>query len=133
MHIHVNPLKPLAALSLFLLLAAAPLQQAQGRAGLGQAKLSGANSQGGTLRDAPDEEGQPAEDAPQNQDDASGDLTAETPVEAEPEAASDEASEPADESADSADDSEDSAEEIGDSDEEDADEDESEDSGDEDE
>lgn len=132
MHIHVNPLKPLAALSLFLLLAAAPLQQAQG-VGLGEVATKGANSQGGTLRDAPDEEGQPAEDAPQNQDDASGGPTAQAPVEAEPEAASDEASEPADESADSADDSEDSAEEIGDSDEEDADEDESEDSGDEDE
>jgi hypothetical protein len=119
MQIHVNPLKPLAALSLFLLLAAAPLQQATGKAGLGQAVIQGGNSQGGTLRDAPDEEGQPAEDAPQNQDDASGDPTAETPVEAEPEAAGEEASEP--------------AEESGDSDEEVADEDESEDSDDEDE
>ncbi len=116
MQIQVNPLKPLAAVSLFLLLAAAPLQQATGKAGLGQAVIQGANSQGGTLRDAPDEEGQPAEDAPQNQEDASGDPTAEAPVEAEPEAASDEASEPADESADSADNSEDSAEEGGGSD-----------------
>lgn len=115
MQIHVNPLKLLAALSLFLLLAAAPLQQAQGS--LGQASVQGGNAQGGTLRNVPDEEGQAAEDAPQNHDDASGAPTAEAPVEAEPEAASDEASEPADDSAESADDSEDSAEESWDSDE----------------
>ena len=73
MHSHVNPLKPLAALCLLLLLAATPLQQAHG---LGEAKVSSASGEGGTLRDEPDEEGQAAEDAPQNQDDG-GDASAE--------------------------------------------------------
>ena len=50
----------------------------------------------------------PAEDAPQTQDDGSGDTVAEAPVVAEPEAASDETSESPDESEESADESEDS-------------------------
>ena len=109
MHTHVNPLKPLAALSLLLLLAAAPLQQAHG---LGEGKVSGAPAGGGTLRDESDEDGQAAEDAPQNQDDAGGDPSAEAPDEAEPEAASDESSEATDESEESADQSEDSTDDV---------------------
>jgi hypothetical protein len=93
MQTHVKPRKPLAALCLLLLLAAAPLQQA-GSVGLGTPAVTGANSKGGTLRDTPDEEGQAAEDAPQNQD--AGDASAEAPDEAQPEAASDETSEPTD-------------------------------------
>jgi hypothetical protein len=104
----VNPLKPMSALSLSLLLAAAPLQPAHG-ASLGEVNVrSEAGSAGGTLRGAPDEEGQPAEDAPQAQDDAGDDPSAESPEEAEPEAAGDETGEPADDSEGSADESEDS-------------------------
>jgi hypothetical protein len=98
MKIQVNPPKSLAALFV-LLLAAAPLQQAHG-APLGDVKVP-LESEGGTLRDAPDEEGQAAEDAPHAQDDADGDQSADAPDEAEPESADDETSEPADDSEDS--------------------------------
>jgi hypothetical protein len=94
MQTHVNPLKPLAALSLLLLLAAALLQPAHG-AILGEGKVTSIENEGGTLRETP------GEDAPQAQDDADGDSSAEAPDAAEPEAASDETSEPADDSEDS--------------------------------
>lgn len=122
MTVNFNPLKLLAALVTMLLLAAAPLQLVHAGAGLGQAKVSHGKSTGGTLRDTPDEEQQPTDDATQAQDEEGGDPSAEAPTGLEPEEASDEAAdavdyseETAEESEHSTDDGEDSADENHDS------------------
>lgn len=111
MKTHVNVLKPLAALSLLSLLAAAPLQPAYGQQNSKPPKLSRSVGNGymevdepadpidirtGEVNKDPDDldggalgdgEQQPAADASQAQDDASGDPAAEAPenaAEAEP-------------------------------------------------
>jgi hypothetical protein len=81
MQTQFNPLKHLAALATFLLVAAAPLQKAHA---LGEGNLrTEAPSNGGSLRDTPDEEKQPAESAPPTKDDAGDEQAAEEPAEAE--------------------------------------------------
>jgi hypothetical protein len=120
MNVNFNPLKLLAALATMLLLAAAPLQLVHA-VGLGQGKVSHGKSTGGTLRDTPDEEQQPTDDATQAQDEEGGDPSAETPTGLEPEEASDEAADTADYSEESAEESEHSTDDGEDSAEEDQD------------
>lgn len=106
MNVDFSPLKLPAALVTMLLLAAAPLQQVHATGWLGESKVSHGKSTGGTLRDTPDEEQQPTDDATQAQDEEGGDPATEAPTGLEPEEASDEAADTADYSEETAEDSE---------------------------